>query len=105
MNEIIANKKDINDEILGNYFKYQNPLFLAKYLIRAKQARNKELVNNVKDGLLDLRNVIIRKEIPENGNLNKIPNIIEIILDFNKQQKVNAGNTSENLLNEFHQIL
>ena len=25
INEIIANKKDINDEIFWNYFKYQNP--------------------------------------------------------------------------------
>ena len=25
MNEIIAGKKDINDEISWNYFKYQNP--------------------------------------------------------------------------------
>ena len=27
MNEIIAYKKDINNKILLNYFKYQNPLF------------------------------------------------------------------------------
>ena len=37
MNEIIANEKDINDEIFWNYFKYQNPSFLTKYFIRAMQ--------------------------------------------------------------------
>ena len=40
MNKIIPNEKDINEEIFWNYFKYQNPLFLAKDLIRAMQAKN-----------------------------------------------------------------
>ena len=40
MNEIIANEKDMNDEIIWNYFKYQNPSFLAKDLIRANQVKN-----------------------------------------------------------------
>ena len=40
MNEIIANEKDINDEICWNHCKCQNPLFLAKDLIRATQAKN-----------------------------------------------------------------
>ena len=37
MNTIIADEKDINNEILINYFNYQNPLFLVKDLISAKQ--------------------------------------------------------------------
>ena len=45
VNEIIADKKDISDEIFLNYFKYQNPSFLAKVLIRVKQAKNEQLVN------------------------------------------------------------
>ena len=84
MNEIIADEKDINDEIFQNYFKYQNPSFLAKDLIRAK---NEKLVNIVNDELIDIRNAIIRKDIPENENPNKIIDIVEKILDFNKQQK------------------
>ena len=43
MNEIIANKKDMNYQIFWNYFKYQNPSFLD--LIRATQAKNEQLVN------------------------------------------------------------
>ena len=39
MYEIIADKKDISDKIFRNYFKCQNPSFLAKDLIRAKQAK------------------------------------------------------------------
>ena len=66
MNEIIADEKNINDEIFYNYFKYQNPWFLAKDLIRAKQPKNDQLVNNINDEFIDLRNTIIMKEIPEN---------------------------------------
>ena len=40
MNEIISDKKDINDEIIWNCFKNNNPSFLAKTLIEAKQAKN-----------------------------------------------------------------
>ena len=105
INEIIANGKYINDEIFWNYFKVK--------------AKNERLVNNVNDGLNDLRKVVIRKEILENENPNKIIDIVEKIRDFNKQQKgkgikiltpkqmlqrlqitveqVKAGNTSENL--------
>ena len=48
MNEIIVDKKDIHDKIFWNHFKYYNPSFLAKDLIRATPAKNEELVNNVK---------------------------------------------------------
>ena len=56
-------------------------MFLAKDLV------NEQLVNNVNDGLIELRSSIIRKEIPENEDSNKILDIVEKILDFNKQQK------------------
>ena len=85
------------------------------------QAKNEKLANNINDGLIDLRNIINRREIPENENSNKIVHIVEKILEFNKQQKgkiikiltpkqmfqrlpivlaqLKADNTSENLLN------
>ena len=102
-----------------NYFKHQNPLFLVKDLISANQDKNEKLVNIITDELIDLRNAINRKEILENENPKKVVNIVEKILDFNKQQKgkgiktptpkkrlpialaqVKAGNTCQNLLNE-----
>ena len=77
--------------------------------------------------LIDLRNTLIKKEIPENENLNKIADIVEKTIDFNKQQKckgirmviaqqmfqgllialaqVKAGNISENVLNEIRKII
>ena len=69
--------------------------------------------------MIDLRNSSNIKEIPENENQKKVVNIVEKILDFNKQQKgkistlkrrlqglpraiaqTKASNTSEKLLNE-----
>ena len=88
MNEIIADKKGINVELFFNYFKYQNPFFLVKYLISAKQDMYEKLVNNINDVLIVLRNDINRKEIPENENLKKVVTIAGKILDFNKQQKI-----------------
>ena len=52
MTEIIAGEKYINEKLL-NYFKYQNSLFLAKDLIKATQAQNEHLVNNVNDTLIN----------------------------------------------------
>ena len=61
MSEIIAGKKDINNKIFLNYFRYQNPLFLVRELISAEQDKNEKLVNNINDGLIDLRNSVNRK--------------------------------------------
>ena len=47
-------------------------------------------MNSVNDGLIDLRSAIIRKEIPESENPNKIVDIVEKNLDFNEQQKGNG---------------
>ena len=62
MNEIIADKKDINDETFLNYFEYQNPSLLAKTSIRDNQDKNYQLVNSNNDELIDLRNPIIKKK-------------------------------------------
>ena len=37
--------------------------------------------------MIDIRNAIIRKQIPENENPNKIVDIVVTTLDFNKQPK------------------
>ena len=84
INEIETDEKYINDDIFWKYFKYQSPLFLAKDLFKVK---NNKLVNNINDALVDLRNAIIIGGTLENENANKIVDIVEKILDFNKQQK------------------
>ena len=77
--------------------------------------------------MIDLRNDINSKEIPENENPKKVVDIVEKSLYFNKQQKgkglkiltpkqilqrltialaqVKAGNTYEILLNETREII
>ena len=77
--------------------------------------------------MIDLRNAIIRKEIPGNKNPSKTVNIVAKILNFNKQLKIKgikiltpkqmfqrlpmalvllkAWNKSENLLDEIRQII
>ena len=107
--------------------KYRNPWFLLKDLISAKQSKNKKLINNINNGSIDLKNNINRKEVPGNENLKKVADIVEKILEFNKQQKgkeskiltpeqmlqrlpivlaqVKAVDTSENLLNKTRQII
>ena len=124
MNKIIANEKDIHNEIFLNFFKYENPSFLVRDLISATQNKNEKLVNNINNGLIDLRNEIKNRE---NENPEKVADILENILDFNKQQKgkeikiltpqrilqrlsialaqLKAGNTAENLMNEIRQII
>ena len=62
MNKIIADEKDINNEIFLNYFNPQNPLFLVKDLISAKSDQNEKIVNSINDGLIHLRNDRNRKK-------------------------------------------
>ena len=108
MNEIIAIKKDINHETFWNYFKYQHPPFLAKDLIRDNQAKNEQLVNNIYDGFIDLRNTIksleFNKQQKGKGNKILIPKQMRQRLPIALAQ-IKAPNTSVNLLNEIRQII
>ena len=45
------------------------------------------IVKYLNESLIDLRNSINSREIPENKNPKKIVNIVEKILEFTKQQK------------------
>ena len=54
------------------------------------QVKNDQIINNINDRLIDLRNAINRKEIPENENPKKIENIVEkfsTLIISNKQVK------------------
>ena len=97
-------------------------MLLVKDLISAKQGKNEDIVNNINDGLIDLRKDINRKETLENKNLKTLADFVWKILDFNQQRQVKesklltpkqmnqrlpialtqvkTGNASENLLNE-----
>ena len=96
-------------------------------MYEADHIKNDTIVKNLNESLIYLSKFINSKEIPEYQNPEKVVNIAEKTLDFNKQQKskrikiltpkqmlqrlprtlaqVKAGNTSENLLNEIRQII
>ena len=123
MNEITDNEKYINDKIIWNYFKYQNPSLLAKDLIRATEAKNWKFVSYDNGRLVNLRNALNKKQIPENQNPKKQSILLitsSTLLNFNKRQvdllqvlqrlpialtQVKASNTSKSLLNKIRKIV
>ena len=129
LNEIKSEEKTINEQIFNKFLNYNYPSFLVKYLYEDNQNKNEKIVKNFNESLINLRNFINSIEIPENENPKKIleKNILQKVLDFNKQQKgkgiktltpkqmlqrlllalpqVKAGNTFGNLLNEIRQIM
>ena len=122
MNKIENDEENIKNEIFKEYFGHHNPSFLAKYKYKYNQAKNEQIVNQVNDALIDLRNAVNKNSIPENENPDEVIDIVEKNFNFNKQQRgegpkiltrkqmfqrlpivpaqVKAGNTSENLLNK-----
>ena len=118
-------KKNVNIETFNECFKYQNPIYLLKDLYEADKAKNEKIVKHINDALIDLRDAVNRKQIPENENVCKVIGIIEEIFNNKKLQKqlkiltlkrmlqrlpieiaqVKTVITYENLLNEIHQII
>ena len=107
-------------------------IYIKKYY--ADKTRNKKIVNNANNTLIELRSAVNRSKIFNNGNPEKVIDIVEEIVNFNKQEKgkglplkcdreklkiltpkqmfqrlpialaqVQAGNTSENVLNKIRQ--
>ena len=132
MREELLNKtkkedKNINEEIFRYYFLYQTPSYLTKVLYDSDEIKNNEIIKNINNGMIELRNSINSKEVPENENPKKVFNIVEKIIDFNKTQKgkglkilttkqmlqrlpialeqVRADNTSEKLFDEIRKII
>ena len=78
--------KSINNEIFNEYFGYESPTFVAEDLFKASQTKNNHIVNRATDSLDGLKNSIIKIEIPENQNPDKIIDFLETILKFNNKQ-------------------
>ena len=128
---IIKKEADVNSELFMKHFNFQNPSDMHKnlYQINDKEKKNK-LVNVINSGLKDLKEEI--KEMSEEEinteKPDKIVEIVEDILRFNKQKQegqgikiltpnqmlsrlpislaqLKAGNNSEKLKNEIRQLL
>ena len=126
----LMKKKGINSEIFRVYFNYQrlSDMLKALYKISDKH-KNNDLVNVIKSGLSDLKNETenISEEEKEIEKSNEIIDIVEVILEFNKQNqqgqglkiltpdqmlsrlpitlaRLKAGNNSQKLINEIRQL-
>ena len=66
---------------------FKEYFFIIKKLCNSDQTINDEIVKDINDALIELKIYINRRKIPENENPNKIADIVEKILDYNKQHK------------------
>ena len=127
MDKIVDNQKQKNKENSKQNFGCHNPSYLSKYLYKANQAKNEQIVNRVNDTLINLKNAVNKKKSSEKEYPDKVFNIVDKILDSNKQEKfegliiltskhmlqrspmalaqVQAGNKSQNLPNQICQIM
>ena len=131
--EWVINKEGthVNQEIFQKYFKIQSPSLMYKVLrtINDKE-RNSNLVDKFNSALKDLKEETknMSKEEKEIEKPDKIVRVVEMILDFNKQNQegkglkiltpnqilnrlpialaqLRAGNNSNKLKNEIRQLL
>ena len=71
--------------MFNEYFEYQNPLLLAKDLIKTDQSNSKQIAKQTINSINKLKNYAIKKQILKNENPNKLVNIVEKILEFKNQ--------------------
>ena len=88
LNKIKNEEKSINEQIFRDYFIYQTPSYLRKVLYNSDEIKDDEIIKNINNRLIELRNSINSKEIPENENPKKVVNIVEKIIGFNKKAKI-----------------
>ena len=99
VNEIGNDEERIKSVIFKKYYGYQNLPFRVIVLFKANQVRNNQIVNHFVYSTNEVRNAVIKQEIPENVNQNKINEIIEKVLQFNNQQK------QKGLIKHYQQLL
>ena len=120
---------DINSGIFQRYFKFQRPSDMLKSVYKINDKKN-DLVNVIRRGLNDLKREIenMGEEEKKFEKPDEIVNIVEEILEFNKQNQsgqglkiltpdqmlsrlpitlaqLKAGNNFEKLINEIRQLL
>ena len=128
---IDARTRDINDELARKHFLVQDLGSLLEKMSKNNSEKNKIQVGLINSGLRDLKEEIEdmgeQKKKKKIENPDKIVNIVEMILEFNRQQQgqglkiltpnqmlsrlpislaqLKAGNNSEKLKNEIRQLL
>ena len=87
LNKIKNEEKIIKEQIFRDYFLYQTPSYLTKILYGNDGIKNCEIIKSINNGLIELRNSINNKDIPEHKNKKKVYHIVEKIVNFNIKQK------------------
>ena len=132
MNEqIIEGETEINKELFKNYFIFQKPTEMLKYLHDLNdKTKHNLLVKTIKSGLIDLKHEMEKMSEDEikTEKPHKIVDIVEKILKFNQRNQqghglkiltagqmlcrlpislaqLKSGNNSEKLKNELRQLL
>ena len=122
MDTIVNDEKNINNEALLDYFKFQNPSLFLKDLYTNEELKRSKILCVVDDVLNDLGKDFNKKNIDRNEGSDKVIDIVGRILNFGKHERgkgfkilalkimlqeltialvqVKVGNTSEYLLNE-----
>ena len=85
--KLAHSETNINTEKFAKYFEYQNPTILLKSLLNPNETKNEKLVKHVNNALINLRHAVNKEKIPNNEHSDKVINIAEEIINFNKQQK------------------
>ena len=86
--DVLKNETDINTEIFIEFiFGFQNPSFLLRQLHNSSGIINQKILNRAKNALIELRNAVNRKKFPKNEDSEKVIDIVEEILNFNKREK------------------
>ena len=93
-NEWVNEKeRDINNEVFQEHFSFQRPSDMLKSVYkRNDKKKNSKLINVIKSGVSDLKNEIENiEEEKEIEKPNEIVDIVEKILEFNKQNQLGVG--------------
>ena len=89
--QIIRKETSINRKLFKEYFNSQMPIAMFKNLYnKNNKNKNNELLNVIKSSLIDLKKDIentSKDDVNKIEEMNKIADILELILDFNEKKK------------------
>ena len=92
--QIIKEETEINEELFKKHFHFQTTTAMLKYSYNLNDRnKNNKLLDIIKSGLSDLKNKIkkMSKDEIKNEKPRKIVDIVEKILEFNKQNQEREG--------------
>ena len=89
--EIVKKEKKANLELFRYYFKYSSPSNMYKELNKTETEKNEVKIDFIENDIADLKKDI--ENVSKDGveTLNRIKDIVELILDFNNEDQEGSG--------------